>query len=313
VTGDTGIADLASLLLYRIGRAFPLAPGAVAAETRSRAAADVMRCALLSPSRARSETLANRIAEALAEAVTVAPGDTGAVIDAVIAPTVMAAWGGKVALRLITHAGVIAAAHADLAARIMKSVWEFDEHRDEKSPIGNSGILGLTSTRKQDLDLARYQTGQTFPAFLQAAPDAAFHFLTSVISLQVRSYEPVRAGGRLPRVYQGQSLQYPGHRALLGMTRAVITFLITAAESDDAQDFRDSRAADPHRGGAGQPPPVLEPPARGRSGSSRLSRPDAPTPAGRQRPAGPLHDHGTGSEADCRPVCVPATRKARRA
>jgi hypothetical protein len=236
VTGDTGIADLASLLLYRIGRAFPMAPGAVAAETRSRAAADVMRCALLSPARAGSETLASRIAEPLAEAVAVAPGDTGAVIDAVIAPQVMAVWGGIVAMRLITHAGVIAAADADLAARLMLSVWQFEEQRDEKTPIGNSGIVGLTSTRKQDLGLARYQTGQSFPAFLAAAPDAAFRFLTSVISLHVRSYEPVRAGGQLPRVYQGQSLQYPGDRALLEMTRAVITFLITAAESDDAHE-----------------------------------------------------------------------------
>jgi hypothetical protein len=235
-TGDVGLADLARLLLFRLDRAFPLVPDAVAAGPRSRAAADVMRCALVSPSSPGSETLAIRIAEALARAVVVDPGNASPVIDAVIEPQVMAAWGGQVATRLITHIGVIAGTVPDLAERLMMSVWQFDEQRDEQTSIGNSGILGLTSTRKQDLDMARYESGRVFPAFLAASPDAAFRFFASVIAMHLSTYEQVREVGRLPRVYQSQSLEYAGNGAINAIARAVITFLISSAESDDARD-----------------------------------------------------------------------------
>jgi len=234
--GDVGLADLARLLLFRLGRAFPLVPDAVAAGPRSWAAADVMRCALVSPSNPGSETLASRIAEALARAVAVDPDNTSPVIDAVIKPQVMAAWGGQVATRLITHIGVIAGAIPDLAERLMMSVWQFDEQRDEQTSIGNSGILGLTSTRKQDLDMARYETGHVFPAFLAASPDTAFRLFASVMAMHLSTYERVREVGRLPRVYQSQSLEYAGNGAINAMARAVITFLISLAESDNASD-----------------------------------------------------------------------------
>jgi hypothetical protein len=234
-TGDIGLADLARLLLFRLDRAFPLAPDAIAAGPRSRATADVMRCALVSPSSSGSETLAIRIAGALAGAVVVDPGNAGPVIDAVIEPQVMAAWGGQVATRLITHIGVIAGTDPDLAERLLMSVWQFDEQRDEQTSIGSSGILGLTSTRKQDLDMARYETGHVFPAFLTASPDAAFRFFASIVAVHAPSYEPARAIGQSPHVYHGESLRYAGHGAINAMARAVITFLISSAESEDAQ------------------------------------------------------------------------------
>jgi len=235
-TGDVGLADLARLLLFRLDRAFPLVPDAVAAGPRSRAAADVMRCALVSPSSPGSETLAIRIAEALARAVEVDPGNASPVIDAVIEPQVMAAWGGQVATRLIMHIGIIAGTVPDLAERLMMSVWQFDEQRDEQTSIGNSGIVGLTSTRKQDLDMARYETGHVFPAFLAASPDTAFRFFASLMAMHLLAYEQVREADRLPRVYQSQSLEHAGHDAINAMARAVITFLSSSAESDDARD-----------------------------------------------------------------------------
>lgn len=234
-TGDVGLADLARLILFRLDRAFPLAPDAVAAGPRSRATADVMRCALVSPSGPGSETLANRIAGALAGAVAVDPGNAGPVIDAVIEPQVMTAWGSQVATRLITHIGVIAGTIPDLAARLMMSVWQFDEQSDEPTSISSSGIVGMTSTRKQDLDMARYETGHVFAAFLAASPDAAFQFFASVIAVHAPSYERVRAAGQSPHVYHGESLRYTGHGAINTMARAMITFLTSSAESEDAQ------------------------------------------------------------------------------
>lgn len=232
--GDVGLGDLARLLLFRLDRVFPLALDAVAAGPRSLAAADVMRCALVSPSSPGSETLAIRIAGTLAGAVAIDPGNASPVIDAVIEPQVMAVWGGQVASRLITHIGDIAGIVPDVAERLMTSVWEFDEQRDERTPIGSSAVVPLTSTRKQDLDMARYETGHVFPAFLAAAPDAAFRFFASVIAVHASSYEQARADGQSPRVYHSQSMQYVGHGAIIAMARAIITFLTSAAESEDA-------------------------------------------------------------------------------
>ena len=235
-TGDVGLADLARLFLFRLDRAFPLARDVVAADLRSRATADVMRSALVSPSSPGSETLANRIAGGLAKAVAIDPGNAIPIIEAVMGPQVMAAWGGQVATRLITEIGDIAGTAPDLAGRLMTSVWQFDEQRDEQTPIGSSAIVSLTSTRKQDLDMARYETGHVFPAFLSASPGAAFRFFTSVITAHVSTYEQPRATGQLPHVYHGESLQYTGHGAINAMARAMITFLATAAESEAAQD-----------------------------------------------------------------------------
>jgi hypothetical protein len=73
------------------------------------------------------------------------------------------------------------------------------------------------------------------PAFLEAAPEAAFRFFSSVIALQVSTFEHVRVTGGLPRIYQSQGLEYAGNGALKAMARAVVTFLTSAAESEDAK------------------------------------------------------------------------------
>ena len=186
------MADLARVLLVRLDRCSPLGPDGIAAETRSRAIADVMRCALSAPSEPAREELAMRTADALAGAAVVSPGDVRPVIDTMIAPAVMAVWGGRVTGRLIQHLGAAAEADPELAGRLALSVWEFEDQRDEETAIGTSRIIGLTSTRKQDLEMARYSTGETFPAFLAAAPESALRFLLTVIDKQVPTHESPR-------------------------------------------------------------------------------------------------------------------------
>lgn len=232
--GDTGMADLARVLLVRLDRSSPLGRDAIAAETRSRAIADVMRCALSNPSEPAREELAMRTADALARAAVVNPGDVRPVIDTVIAPAVMADWGGRVASRLIQHLGTVAEADPELAGRLALSVWEFEDQRDEVTAIGSSRIIGLTSTRKQDLEMARYSTGETFPAFLAASPEAALQFLLTVTDKQVPPSESPRAADQPPRVYRSPSLEFAtGHRALNAMAKALANFLVSLAREQD--------------------------------------------------------------------------------
>jgi len=235
-TGDVGLADLARILLLRLDRQFPLQPGAVAAGPRSHAIADIMRCALVRPSDAMSETLATRVGEALTTAATVDPDYAGPVIEQVIGPTVMAVWGGGVTSRLIQRLGSLAEAAPSLAERLALSVWEFEEERDETTSIGNSNILGLTSTRQQDLQMARYATGEAFPAFLAASPAAAMQFFLAIIDRHARPGEPARTEGQRPHVYHSINLEFvSGYSGLNSMACGLTDFLVTSAASDDQQ------------------------------------------------------------------------------
>jgi hypothetical protein len=229
-TGDTGLADLARVLLVRLDRCFPLSPDGIAAQTRSRAIADLMRCALSNSAEPAREELAMRAADALATASVVSPSEVGPVIEAVIAPPVMAVWGGRVADRLIQHLSTVAQADPGLAERLALSVWEYDDQRDEVTSIGSSRIIGLTSTRRQDLEMARYSTAERFAAFLAASPEAALRFLLAVIDKHAPPGEPARTAGQPPRVYRSASLEFAaGHGALNTMAGALTSFLVSSA------------------------------------------------------------------------------------
>jgi hypothetical protein len=233
-TGDVGLADLARVLLFRLARCFPLTSDSVAVETRSHALADIVRCALSNPSESANEGLATKVGEDLTRAAVVSPDYVGPVIEEVISPQVMAIWGGGVARQLIQPLGRLAETAPELAERLALSVWEFQEQRDEVTSIGTSNILALTSTRKQDLEMARFGTGQAFPAFLAAAPEAALRFFLAVIDRHTTPIEPPRATGRLPRVYRSSNLEFVGgHEGLSTMARALVAFLVSSTRADD--------------------------------------------------------------------------------
>ena len=235
-TGDLGLGDLARVLLFRLDRCLPLNAGSVAAETRSRALADVMRCALTNPSEPAREDLAMKMGEALTRAAAASPGEVGPVIEEVIAPPVMAVWGGRVASRLIVQLCSLAAVAPDLAELLALSVWEFEEQRDEVTLIGNSNIIGLTSTRQQDLEMARFGTAQAFPAFLTAAPEAALRFFLAIVDGHAPSSEQLRAAGRLPRIYRSLDLQFAsGHEGVGAMAHALVAFLVSSANANDPE------------------------------------------------------------------------------
>lgn len=235
-TGDVGLADLARVLLLRLDRCFPLNAKSVAAETRCRALADIMRCALSAPSERAREGLALKIGEALTRAASVSPDDVGPVVEEVISSSVMAVWGGRVASQLVRQLGNLAESAPDLAERLALSVWEFEEQRDEVTSIGDSNILGLTSTRQQDLEMARFGTGQAFPSFLTAAPEEACRFLLATIERHAPPSEPPRTAGQLPRVYRAFNLEFAaGHEGLSTMVQALVVLVVSSSSSEDPQ------------------------------------------------------------------------------
>jgi hypothetical protein len=67
----------------------------------------------------------------------------------------------------------IAAHDPELVSDIYAAVFGHDEPSTEKTDMGGSRILSLTSNRRQDYDGAKWQLGQSFPRFVQGAPVAA--------------------------------------------------------------------------------------------------------------------------------------------
>lgn len=234
-TGDLSLADLARVLLLRLDRCFPLVPGAESAEVRAAATADVMRAALADPSLATSENMALRVGDPLTKAAVVDPDGVGPVIDQVISPEVMQVWGGGVVGRLVMSLGDLARVAPELAERLALVSWTFDEEREDATPIGNSNINAMSSTRRQELEMARYGTSHAFPALLNATPKIALGLLLKIFELHGSAIEAPRTEGGLPRVYRSESLEYaPGYDALNEMARAFVNYLGQSLASVDS-------------------------------------------------------------------------------
>ncbi|MBQ1500389.1 MAG: ATP-binding protein [Sphingomonas sp.] len=78
----------------------------------------------------------------------------------------------------------ISAADPDFAAAIYRQLFTYDVTDEATTSLGNSQILSLTSTRRQDYSIARYALAEAFPAFLAAHPPAAIAAMVAAIECQ---------------------------------------------------------------------------------------------------------------------------------
>lgn len=92
--------------------------------------------------------------------------------------------------------GKISAADPEFAAAIYQQIFAYDVTDEAKTSLGNSQILALTSTRRQDYSLARYALAEAFPDFLAAHPAAA---ITAMLA-SVESQAGRETGADLARV-----------------------------------------------------------------------------------------------------------------
>lgn len=60
-------------------------------------------------------------------------------------------------------------------------VFDYEEMREEKTKLGNSRILELASTPRQEYQMARYQLAELYPAFLRQAPMHAVRTLLRLV------------------------------------------------------------------------------------------------------------------------------------
>ena len=80
---------------------------------------------------------------------------------------------------------------AHLVEDIYSSVFNHLEVSRERTSMGPSRILPMTSNRQQDYQLGQYLLRESFPQFLKSAPQNAVRALISVMESYVKQYHPL--------------------------------------------------------------------------------------------------------------------------
>lgn len=75
----------------------------------------------------------------------------------------------------------IAASDPDLVAALYAAAFGFREKSDEKTSMGQSQILPLSSNRRQDFEMSWYQLSEAFPSFIASHPREGIRALSRAI------------------------------------------------------------------------------------------------------------------------------------
>ncbi len=176
---DVAHAQTLVRLLGQLEDLVPLRPGDPGAAERATAVALLMQLALTHP--ATRERLADPAARFLVGAVAVDPDRHGPVLRRTLAPEVLSRWGVTALRRYLDGIAALAGVAPALAAEVTESIQRLEETRDEATLLLGSGILTLTSTRKQDLQSTQAELAERFPELLTTAPDVAVRTLAAAV------------------------------------------------------------------------------------------------------------------------------------
>ena len=317
---DIAHAQTLVRLLWQLEDLAPLHRGDPGAAERAAAVAALMQLALADS--AAREPLADRAARFLVGAVVVDPDQHGAVLQRTLAPEVLDRWGVTALQRYVHDIAVLAAVAPGLAAEVGESLQRFEETRDEATPLLGSGILALTSTRKQDLELTQAELAERLPELLTAAPDVAVRTLAAAVEApagQSGSGGPHRYPIRFGTVTgylqpYGRPLQLSDHHSAPAMADALAAHLRRLAEQPGTAEPAGQPGEDPDQGcgrpvagpahGACAPRRGLgKPPRRWGSRPARLGQAPAAT-------AGDLGAARPPSHPACRWLVDPGARAA---
>lgn len=216
-------------LLKQIDKLSTIHPGTVAAHVWAECVAGLISVALEEPS--GREPLATAAARFLPRAIAIEPSH-GQLLRATLKPEIMVLWSPRYLYHYVEAVDAIAAADSDLARDLLVQVLRWSDDSDDVSPL-IQGIVTMTTTRRQDLEMAKYEVGRKMAAFIAAA-DIARSIEVLAEALRPDSDELLaEVGGYMisARAAQGQVdlhgswLQHgPGH----GTSKAILTAFVTA-------------------------------------------------------------------------------------
>ncbi|UOZ05686.1 hypothetical protein [Amycolatopsis sp. WQ 127309] len=216
-------------LLKQIDKLSTMHPGAVAAHVWAECVVGLMSVALEEPS--GRERLATAAARFLPRVIAIERSHSH-LLRATLEPEIMVLWSPRYLYHYVEAVDVIAAADPDLARDLLVKVLRWSDDSDDVSPL-IQGIVTMTTTRRQDLEMAKYEVGRKMAAFIAAA-DIARSVEVLAEALRPESDEPTTEVGGYTisvRAAQGQVglygswLQYgPGH----GAAKAILTAFVAA-------------------------------------------------------------------------------------
>jgi hypothetical protein len=130
---------------------------------------------------------------AVVRTFTTDPGQSEELLRRVIDPGQLQEHGHEELRALAPEVDRLFAIAPDFCAEIYEAAFSYEEPSDETT-VMTSGVLPLTSNRRQDYHMAQYGLAEVYPAFLREAPEAALRALVAVRS----AYAFRRSHGRLP-------------------------------------------------------------------------------------------------------------------
>jgi hypothetical protein len=174
---DTEAAGIALELVRATERLRDTSDTALAAQS-ARALADLATAARAMP--ATYEDFARHMAQLLPAVAGIEP-DAAAALRETMDPAVTAVWGVTALDRYADQIHTIAAFDTDLALLVVARLWSYEEVRDERTHALSTPLLGMTSTRQQDLRMARWHVGHRFPEICALDPVAAARIFAQVV------------------------------------------------------------------------------------------------------------------------------------
>lgn len=238
---DNQLAGQTFRLLQQLHDIQPLRPASTAADERSNCLATLMALALGAPE--ERGWLATAVASCLPNAIEVRPAHAP-VLRRTLDPTLMALWPPKYLNQYLRGIAAIARVDAQLAEEIVLAIWRF--HDDSREPIPLlSGVVALTSTRKQDVEHLKWLIGRKFSEYIaevglrRAVPVLAEATTPNDRDLPptVPSY-PIVAGSATGQVdLMMGSLRYSGvHEAPLDILKSFVDAMRTTELSANDAD-----------------------------------------------------------------------------
>jgi hypothetical protein len=220
---DVELADTATVIVNRIRAVTGWQPDWPGAADCGAAAAAIALTALADPAGPGHEQLGNRAADLLVDAIRIDPGKYGPLIARYAEPEVMNAWGVSAA-GVLTRAFTTVASHVPgPAADLAVAIWAFTEDRDETTYLTPSQLHRYSGNRQQDLEGARYDIGQAFPALLAQNPAAATDMYLRIMEATAPPETEDPAVMLLTASSSGYSVD--GHGALATMTDELASYL----------------------------------------------------------------------------------------
>lgn len=138
------------------------------------------------------------------------PSASAALIRRCLEPAHLVNYGYEEMPWLAREVKRLIALDQELVGEIYRAAFTFEETSEEPTPIGQSGILPLVSTRRQDYRMARYELAEAFPEFLEREPETAARTLVAVMEAYVDKHQRPATGE-----WQEETFDFEGRRARL--------------------------------------------------------------------------------------------------